>query len=266
MQAPEPTIAERITEARGQVTKGEIDAPAFEHYRTSTAGTVAEVAGLLWQNELYLVDVDPTGAGIDKKADKKLVTDFKALLQARVARALTAKFGDLIKQVSTSGTKIGDQVEAILKESPMWAEGTVTDRLFVEWVGPVPVSGRSPQGTSDLWAALRRASESSVASKRADHLSKTAVKALDAAEVSAVKTLLNPSTDWVVTAEDTANLTDRADEHADPRGRVGHHQRDHPPIKEESSGAGVLGDLPEPVRRDSHQAHVDLLPGQHRRH
>lgn len=56
------------------------------------------------------------------------------------------------------------------------------------------------------------------------------------------------------------------DEHADPRGRVGHHQRDHPPIKEESSGAGVLGDLPEPVRRDSHQADVDLLPGQHRRH
>jgi hypothetical protein len=210
VQTPEPTIAERITEARGQVTKGEIDAPAFEHYRTSTAGTVAEVARLLWQNELYLVDVDPTGTGVDKKGDKKLVTDFKALLQARVAKALTAKFRDLIKQVSTSGTKIGDQVEAILKESPMWAEGTVTDRLFVEWVGPVPVSGRSPQGTSDLWAALRRASESSVASKRADHLSKTAVKALDAAEVSAVKTLLNPSTDWIVTPEDTANLTDKA--------------------------------------------------------
>ncbi len=207
---PEPTIAERITEARGQVTKGEIDGPAFEQYRTSTAGTVAEVAGLLWQNELYLVDVDPTGAGIDKKADKKLVADFKAFLQARVAKALTAKLRDLIKQVGTSGTKIGDQVEAILRESPMWAEGTVADRLFVEWVGPVPVSGRSPDGASDLWAALRRASAGSVASKRADHLSKTAVKALDAAEVSAVKTLLDPSTTWVVTPEDTADLTDKA--------------------------------------------------------
>jgi hypothetical protein len=27
----EPTIADRITEARDQVTKGEVDAPAFEH-------------------------------------------------------------------------------------------------------------------------------------------------------------------------------------------------------------------------------------------
>ena len=210
VQVTEPTIAERITEARGQVTKDEIDAPAFEHYRTSTAGTVAEVVGLLWQNELYLVDVDPSGAGIDKKADRKLVTDFKAFLQARVAKALTAKLRDLIKQVGMSGTKIGDQVEAILKESPRWAEGTVADRLFVEWVGPAPLSGRSPEGASDLWAALRRASEASVASKRADHLSKTAVTALDAAEVSAVKRLLDPSTTWVVTPEDTADLTDKA--------------------------------------------------------
>ena len=208
--APEPTVAERIAEARASVTKGEIDAPAFEHYRTSTAGTVAEVVGQLWQNELYLVDVDPTGAGIAKKADKKLVTDFKAFVQARVAKALTAKLNDLTKQVGTSATKIGDQVEAILRESPMWAEGTVADRLFVEWVGPVPVGDRSPDGARDLWGALRKAGGTSVASKRADHLSKTAVKALDAAEVGAVKTLLDPSTTWVVTPEDTADLTDKA--------------------------------------------------------
>ena len=71
---PERTIAERITEARGQVSNGEIDGPAFERYRTSTAGTVADVVGSLWQNELYLVEIDLTGAGIDKKPDKKLVT------------------------------------------------------------------------------------------------------------------------------------------------------------------------------------------------
>src|SRR5262245_9366834 len=75
--APEPAVAERIAEARGQVTRGEIDAPAFEHYRTSSAGTVAEVVGLLWLNELTLVEVDPSGAGIAERADKKLVTDFK---------------------------------------------------------------------------------------------------------------------------------------------------------------------------------------------
>ena len=206
---PEPNVAELIAEARGLVTKGEIDAPAFEHYRTSTAGTVAEVAGLLWLNELYLADVDPAGAGIAKNADKKLVTNFKALLQARIGKALSAKFRDLIKQVGTSGAKIGDQVEAILKASPSWAEGTVADRLFVEWVGPVPVGDRSPAGAQDLWGALRRAGAGSVASKRADHLSKTAVKALDAAEVKAVKTLLDPSTTWVVTPEDTADLTDK---------------------------------------------------------
>jgi hypothetical protein len=207
---PERTIAERITEARGQVSNGEIDGPAFERYRTSTAGTVADVVGSLWQNELYLVEIDLTGAGIDKKPDKKLVTDFKAFLQARVAKVLTAKLRDLSKQVKTSGTKIADQVEAILKESPSWAEGTVADRLFVEWVGPVPISGRSPDGASDLWAALRSASAASVASKRGDRLSKTAVTALDAAELSAVRTLLDPMTTWVVTPEDTADLTDRA--------------------------------------------------------
>src|SRR5262249_18736893 len=69
---PEPSIADRIAEARAMVTKGDIDGPAFERYRTSTAGTVAEVVTQLWQNELYLVEVDPGGAGIDKKADKKL--------------------------------------------------------------------------------------------------------------------------------------------------------------------------------------------------
>lgn len=206
---PEPTVAERIAEARGLVTKGEIDAPAFEHYRASTAGTVAEVVGLLWLNELTLVDVDPAGAGIAKKADKKLVTDFKAFLQARVGKALSAKFRDLIKQVGTSGAKIGDQVEAILKGSPSWAEGTVADRLFVEWVGPVPVGDRSPAGAQDLWGALRKVGGSSVASKRADRLSTAAVKGLDAAEVNALKTLLDPSPTWVVTPEDTADLTDK---------------------------------------------------------
>jgi hypothetical protein len=206
---PEPTVAERIAEARGLVTKGEIDAPAFEHYRTASAGTVAEVVGLLWLDELALVEVDPAGAGIVKKADKKLVTDFKALLQARVGKALSAKFRELAKQVGTSGSKIGDQVEAILKASPSWAEGTVADRLFVEWVGPVPVGDRSPAGAQDFWGVLRRAGASSVDSKRAARLSKAAVKGLDAAEVNAVKTLLDPSPTWVVTPEDTADLTDK---------------------------------------------------------
>jgi nucleoid-associated protein YgaU len=210
MELLERTIADRITEAWGRVTKGEIDASAFEHYRTSTAGTVAEVAALLWQNELHFVDLDPAGAAIDKKADKKLVADFKAFLEARVLKALTAKLNDLIKQVRTSGTKLADQVELILKESPMWEEGPVTDRLFVEWVGPVPISRSSPAGASDLWSALKDASSRSVASKRTDHLSKTAVKALDPAELSAVKTLLDPSTTWVVSPEDTADLTDQA--------------------------------------------------------
>src|SRR3989442_3029943 len=67
--ALEPTIADRITEAREQVTKGEIDAPAFEHYRTSTTGTAAAVAELLWQNELHPVDIEPAGSGIYSKSD-----------------------------------------------------------------------------------------------------------------------------------------------------------------------------------------------------
>jgi hypothetical protein len=206
---PEPTIADRIAEARALVTKGEIDAPAFERYRTSTAGTVADVVTQLWQNELYLVDVDPGGAGIDKKADKKLVSDFKSFAQARVAKVLTTKLRALKTQIASSGTKIADQVEAIIKESPSWAEGTVADRLFVEWVGPTPVSGRSPDGALDLWTALRQAGASNVASKRKDRLSKTAVAALEATELNAVKTLLEQMTTWVVTPQDTADLTDR---------------------------------------------------------
>src|SRR6266545_2485527 len=116
--------------------------------------------------------------GGDRQEGRQEAGDgLQGLPAGRVAKALTAKLRDLIKQVGMSGTKIGDQVEAILKESPRWAEGTVADQLFVEWVGPAPLSGRSPEGASDLWAALRRASEASVASKRADHLSKTAVTA-----------------------------------------------------------------------------------------
>jgi len=210
VHTPEPAIADRMTEARDQVTRGQVDAPAFEHYRTSKPGTVAHVAALLWLNELDLVDVDPTGSGIDKKAGRKLVTDFNAMLQARVAKVLTAKLRDLIKEVNASGTKIGDQVEAILKEKPMWGEGAVADRLFDEWVGPVKISAQSPEAASDLWTALNKAGSGSVAKKRADHLSKTAVKALDDAEVSAVKTLLDPSTTWVVTPEETTDLTDKA--------------------------------------------------------
>jgi hypothetical protein len=204
-----PTIADQIAEARALVTKGEIDGPAFERYRTSTAGTVADVVTQLWQNELYLVEVDPGGAGINKKADKKLVADFKSFVQARVAKALTAKLRALKTQVVSSGTTVADQVEAIIKESPSWAEGTVADRLFAEWVGPTPVSARSPDGALDLWTALRQAGASKVASKRKDRLSKTAVAALDAAELNAVKTLLDQMTTWVVTPQDTADLTDR---------------------------------------------------------
>src|SRR5262245_30844087 len=63
---PEPAVAVRIAEARGVVTKGEIDGPAFEHYRTSTAGTVADVVELLWLDDLALPDIDPAGAGIAK--------------------------------------------------------------------------------------------------------------------------------------------------------------------------------------------------------
>ena len=206
---PAPTIADQIAEARALVTKGEIDGPAFERYRTSTAGTVADVVTQLWQNELYLVEVDPGGAGIDKKADKKLVADFKSFVQARVAKALTAKLRALKTQVASSGTTVADQVEAIIKESPSWAEGTVADRLFVEWVGPTPVSARSPDGASDLWTALRQAGASKVASKRKDRLSKTAVAALDAVELNAAKTLLDQMTTWVVTPQDTSDLTDR---------------------------------------------------------
>jgi hypothetical protein len=206
---PEPSIAERVAEAKAQVTKGDIDKPAFEHYRTSGTGTVADVVDLLWMNELLLVDIDPTGAGIARKADQKLVRDLSKLVQGRVATALTAQLRDLAKQVRTPGTKIADQVEEILKASPMWAEGTVADRLFVEWVGPVPLGSRSSAGALALWEALKAVGGSSVASKRASRMSATAVKALDAAEASAVRAILDPSTVWVVTPEDTDQLTDK---------------------------------------------------------
>ncbi len=211
--APVPTLAERLAEARTQVATGQVDEAAFAHYRTSTAGTVEEVVELLWQNELYLVDIDPTGAGVTTKADKNSLRDFRTFLQARVAKALTAKLRGLIKQVGTSAATIADQVETILQASPMWAEGAVTDRLFVEWAGPVPVTsshGSPPEGAKDLWTALRKMSGSSVGSKRAAHLSKTALAASSTAELSAVKALLDPSATWVVTAEDTTDLTDRA--------------------------------------------------------
>jgi hypothetical protein len=206
---PAPALVDQLAEARALITKGDIDAPAFDYYRASTAGTVADVITSLWQNDLYLIDVDPAGAGLDRKQTKAL-TDFKAFLRARVDKVVNAKLAELTKQVPTSATKIGEQVDAILKESPMWGEGAVTDRLYVEWVGPGPIGDRSPSGAKALWAALRVTGGASVASKRGSQLSKASVKALDATELGAVKTLLDPSTTWVVTPEETAALTDRA--------------------------------------------------------
>jgi hypothetical protein len=206
---PELSLRQQLAEAKARLAKGDLDAPAFEQYRASTAGTVADVVTLLWQNELYLVDVDPAGAGLDKK-DAKALTEFKALLNARVQKALDAKLAELTKDVPKSTAKIADQVEAILKEAPMWGEGSVADRLFVEWVGPGPIGRGSPSGASPLWAALRQVGGASVQSKRKDKLSKASVAALDATELSAVKGLLDPSTTWVVTPEETADLTDRA--------------------------------------------------------
>src|SRR3954465_4600054 len=81
------TPATLIAEAKVAVHRGDIDDAAFEHYRTAKAGTVAEVAGLLWLDELALVEVDPTGAGIPSRADQKAVRDFNTLLQARVGKA-----------------------------------------------------------------------------------------------------------------------------------------------------------------------------------
>jgi hypothetical protein len=214
--APEPEIpiAERVADAKELVTKGDIDAPAFAKYRASTTGTVADVVQRLWRDDLYLVDVDLNGVGIAKKADRKLVQDLKALVQARVAKTLTAKLVDLRKQIATSGPKISDQIDSILKEAPMWAEGPVAntvfaDRLYDLWVGPVPIGNNPPAGARDLWSALQNAAVTSVRGKRKERMAPAAVKALDATEVGAVKTLLDPSTTWVVTPADTDDLTDK---------------------------------------------------------
>lgn len=217
--APDPApaeipIPERVADAKALVTKGDIDAPAFEKYRVSTTGTVADVVQKLWWDDLYLVDVDPNGVGIAKKADQKLVKDLKTLVQARVAKALSTKLADLRKQLATSGPTISDQIDEILKEAPMWAEGPVAntvfaDRLYRLWVGPVPIGNNPPAGARELWSSLQSAAVSSVRRKREERMAPAAVKALDATEVGAVRTLLDQSTTWVVTPADTDGLTDK---------------------------------------------------------
>jgi hypothetical protein len=205
---PDQPLAPRLAEAKTVVTKGDLDDPAFDHFRESTAGTVTDVINQLWLNELYMVDVDPAGTGLPK-ADARLLASFKDTLKTRVTKALNDKLAALAKGLPKD-TTIADQVETIFNESPRWGEGDVADRLYAMRIGPGPIGSGSPSGAKELWSALANVSKAIVASKRKDKMGKSAIAHLDATAVGAVKTLLDPTATWVVTGKDTDDLTDRA--------------------------------------------------------
>ena len=195
----QPSVAARIAEAREHLTKGEFDDP-----RSSTTGPRPPAPAPRWStcsgrtSSTWSTSTRPA-AGLTAKAEQKAVRDFTALLRARVTTALNAKLHALAVQVATSAKKdktlaeqvektLAGQIETSFADAPMWGEGTITDRLFAQWVGPVPITGRSPAGASELWRALRAASAAAVASKRGTKLAKTALAGLDGAELGAVRT------------------------------------------------------------------------------
>jgi hypothetical protein len=201
----EPTAAERLTEAKAMVTSGEIDGPAFDHYRESN-GKVADVVHRLWFDQLTLWDVDPSDKHL-ATADRSAATALRSLVTKRVTTALSQKFAALTKEVNGDLPRVAQQVEQLLTASPMWAEGTVADGLFKLWVGPVPLDSGSPPGATDFWATLRAAGGTAVAAARSTKLAKDPIAKLDSAEVDAVKAQVQPSAMWVVTPEETDALT-----------------------------------------------------------
>lgn len=200
-------LTQRLAEAKTTVTSGGIDAPAFERFRTSD-GTAADVAQQLWKDELTLWDVDAASTGL-AVADAKKAKELRTLLLARVNKAVTAKFRDLIAQVPRSGALIDQQVEKAMPDAPMWADGSIADRLYEDWVGPAPIKAASPDGAADLWSALKVAAKAPDEAKRNAKLSTAAIAALPKDEHDAVRDLLAPMSTWVVTPEDTNSLTDQ---------------------------------------------------------
>lgn len=200
-------LADRLADAKSMITTGKIDGPAFDRFRTSD-GTAADVAQQLWKDELTLWDVDAANTGL-VAADAKKARELRTLLLARVNKALTAKFNDLIKQVPSSRALIDQQIEKAMPDAPMWADGSIADRLYEDWVGPAPIGSRSPDGAAALWGALRAAAKAPDETKRNEKLSAAAISALPTDEHQAVRDLLAPMSAWVVTPEDTDNLTDQ---------------------------------------------------------
>jgi hypothetical protein len=200
-------LSQRLTEAKTAVTSGGIDASAFERFRTSD-GTAADVAQQLWKDELTLWDVDAAYTGV-AAPDAKKAKELRTLLLARVNKAVAAKLNDLIKQVPSSRALIDQQIEKAMPDAPMWADGSIADRLYEDWVGPAPIKAGSPSGAVELWSTLRQAARAPDETKRNAKLSPAAIAALPGDEHAAVRDLLTPMSVWVVTPEDTNSLTDQ---------------------------------------------------------
>lgn len=223
-------VSARLKDAKTSLDRGEMDDAAWDVYREN-GSSIHAIAERLWLDQLGLADIDPADASLSR-ADHAAIKSLQAALSGRVQKALATKFSALTHALPKSADKIKDQVDAVMAASPMWSEGTIADKLWEQWVGPFSIGSPAPSGATDFWTALRNAAAPAVKSKRDTDLSKDAVKDLDATEITAVEAVLDPSSQWVVTPEDTDRLTDqvagtlgRAVGHQDPawielRGRM----------------------------------------------
>ncbi len=203
----EESISSRLKEAKTSLSKGDMDQAAWDTYRENGA-SIRLVAEHIWVDQLSLTDIDPASPSLNR-TERSAARDLDAALNKRVEKALLAKFTALGRDLPKSKDKIKDQVDAAMVAAPTWSEGTITDRLWEQWVGPFQLPREPPSGAKDFWSALREAAGPAVKAKRGTDLSKDAVTALDAPEISAVETILGPSTDWLVTPDQTAFLTDQ---------------------------------------------------------
>jgi hypothetical protein len=215
---PGPTIPERIAAAEKSLKDGLLADPIWSIFRDN-GGTADGIADRLWREKLALGDVLPPFRSRTDPAAK-----LRAGLVAAVNKVVAAKLQEMIVKVRSKdeAARIKEQVTRLTGLGTAWDAPDVANQLWREWVGPGSiVNGSAGSGTpKQLYDALKGAAAQHVPALRATAFDAAGVKALDAAEVSAVETLLKPRAQWV---RDEAGFAALTDELHKSRGGNGRH-------------------------------------------
>jgi len=210
---PPPTLDERFATATAALTDPSTDAAIWSDF-TQQGGTSAQIAERIWASTLALGDVPfpqpPKGAVGRGRPDAARTLGNS--LTTRVNKVVTDKVKELIAKAGKKEEQDGIKTEltAIATSGLGWDARDLANELWRRWVGPARISDGMAGGAwpKQLFTAL-----SGVAAKGAPGMRKdafgSAAPTLDAAEISAVETVLTPMPGWVRTVAEYEAVTDQ---------------------------------------------------------